>query len=158
MIVWLYGLSGAGKTTIARALKEIYTGAIHLDGDILRKGLNSDLGFSVKDRTENIRRVIEVCKIFGWNNMIICSFITPMNNMRKKIKDEIDGHLIYCKCSIKKCIERDVKGLYKERADKMTGIGSPFEEPDIADLIIDTEKTSEHESLDKLMEYINKVR
>lgn len=158
MVIWLYGLSGSGKTTLANKLKIISPGAICFDGDIIRKGVNSDLGFSLKDRAENIRRIIEICKLFCHNNMIICSFISPIAKIRKKVKKEINGHLIYCKCSIKECQRRDVKGLYANKTKQMTGIDSPFEDnPGDADLVIDTEHNDICFSVNKLREYINTV-
>jgi len=156
MILWIYGLSGSGKTTLGKKIKEFYPGAIHLDGDVIRKGVNSDLGFSMIDRKENIRRVMEICKLFTHNNMIICSFITPLESIREKIKNDLyNAHLIFLKCSLNECKKRDVKGLYKNKTKQMTGIDSPFDDPEIVDLIVDTEYFTEYESVTKIRKYLN---
>lgn len=167
LVVWLYGLSGSGKSTLAHLLErklheeKIFTKL--LDGDNVRTGLNNNLGFSDEDRQENIRRVAEVAKLFSDAGVVtIASFITPKNELRASAREIIgDADLleVYVKASFETCAERDVKGLYaKAKAGEVkqfTGKDSAFEEPDQADLIIDTEAESEAESLAKLHEVVS---
>ena len=152
-IHWFIGLPCSGKTTLAfklyEKLKEKDERIIILDGDILRKGLNSDLNFSEQDRTENIRRIIELCKIlFNQEYTIIVSVITPLNIQREMIKKEFKNSvkLIYLECNIEDCIERDVKGMYKKAMQgsikNFTGIDGSFESPNLVDLKINTSKQS----------------
>jgi adenylylsulfate kinase len=162
-VIWMYGLSGSGKSTLANLLER----RLHsegrlvkvLDGDNIRTGLNKNLGFSDDDRQENIRRVAEVAKLFSDSGIIvIASFITPNNELRQSARDVIgDEDLleVYIKASFETCAERDPKGLYAKvkagEVKQFTGKDSAFEEPDQADLIIDTEAHSEDESLDILV-------
>jgi adenylylsulfate kinase len=159
LVVWLYGLSGSGKSTLAHLLE----GALHaegrftvvLDGDNVRTGLNNNLGFSDDDRRENIRRVAEVAKLFAGAGVVtIASFITPRNELRalaRGLVGDADLLEVYVKASFETCAERDVKGLYaKAQAGEVrqfTGRDSAFEEPDRADLILDTEAETEAQSL-----------
>ena len=136
-----------------------------LDGDNIRSGLNQNLGFSDKDRLENIRRVAEVAKLFAESGaIVIASFITPNNELRKNTREIIgDEDLleVYIKASFEACAERDPKGLYAKvkagEVKQFTGKDSGFEEPDQADLIIDTEAQSEEESLKILTEAVAKA-
>lgn len=167
LVVWLYGLSGSGKSTLAHLLErrlheeEIFTKL--LDGDNVRTGLNRNLGFSDEDRKENIRRVAEVAKLFSDAGVVtIASFITPNNELRAIAREIIGGDdllEVYVKATFETCAERDVKGLYaKARAGEVkqfTGRDSAFEEPDHADLVLDTEAESEVESLAKLHEAVS---
>lgn len=162
-VIWMYGLSGSGKSTLANLLER----QLHaegrlvkvLDGDNIRSGLNQNLGFSDEDRLENIRRVAEVAKLFAEAGaIVIASFITPNNELRKMAREIIgDGDLleVYIKASFEACAERDPKGLYAKvkagEVKQFTGKDSGFEEPDHADLIIDTEAHSEDESLSVLI-------
>ncbi len=166
-IIWITGLSGSGKSTISKAVEKklfldrfnVYT----LDGDNLRLGLNKGLSFSPKDRTENIRRTAEVAKLFSQAGFIaIVSLISPYRSERRKARDvrpEI-FRLIYTKATIEECSRRDVKGLYARakagEIENFTGISSPYEEPEKADLILNTEDESIEESVNKLYEYIKK--
>ncbi|MEO6286962.1 MAG: adenylyl-sulfate kinase [Dyadobacter sp.] len=138
IVIWLLGLSGAGKSTIATLLKEKLDGegffSVLLDGDILRAGINSNLTYSNEDRAENVRRAAEMAKILVENNIItICSFITPMQGHRD-LTHEILGERyfeVFVDCPLEVCEERDVKGLYKkartEGLTNFTGISSAFE-------------------------------
>lgn len=166
-VIWLTGLSGAGKTTIANNLKnELNNNSIYsiiLDGDTIRNGLNSDLDFSEEDRIENIRRASEIAKILCDNGLTtICCFISPTNNLRNLAKNIIGKHNFYeifVNASIEECIKRDVKGLYKKSLNgeliNFSGINSLFEIPENPFLILNTESESENESLKKIMEKIN---
>ncbi|MCC6289531.1 MAG: adenylyl-sulfate kinase [Chitinophagaceae bacterium] len=138
--IWLTGLSGSGKTTIAQLLeqrlKEENYFALTLDGDALRNTLNKDLSFTTKDRSENIRRAAELAKLLVQKNIItICSFITPLQQHRN-IAHSILGNTyfeVYIECPLSICEARDVKGLYKKARNNeikdFTGIGSAFEAP-----------------------------
>ncbi|MFH1791060.1 MAG: adenylyl-sulfate kinase [Candidatus Omnitrophota bacterium] len=148
--LWLTGLPCAGKTTLARRLKEeldnrgYYTA--HLDGDDVRGKLNEDLGFSEKDRNENLRRIAHVSRLFNQNGVfVIASFVSPTDVLRNMIRGIIENfRLVYVKCGLAECEKRDVKGMYKlARSGKIgdfTGVSAPFDEPKDADIIVDTEK------------------
>lgn len=154
-VIWFYGLSGSGKSTIAQALdRQLHDeGRLTkvLDGDNVRGGLNSNLSFSDEDRAENIRRVAETAKLFAEAGLItLASFITPTRELReatRRIIGEEDLILVYTKASYETCQRRDPKGLYakvaKGAVKQFTGKDSGFEEPiaDDPDVVIDTEKT-----------------
>jgi adenylylsulfate kinase len=164
--IWLTGLSGSGKSTIAveleHALLENDHQAYILDGDNIRHGLNKNLGFSPEDRTENIRRIGEVAKLFTHANIIaITAFISPYREDRDEARRlQGDGEFIevYVKCPVEVCEERDSKGLYKKaRAGEIkefTGISAPYEEPENPELTIDTSKTSVEESTRLILGYL----
>lgn len=164
--IWLTGLSGAGKTTIALNLKKLGLDAVLLDGDELRDGLCSDLKFSIEDRRENIRRVAEVAKLFNQNNQTcICSFISPTENIRNMAKSIIgDENFIevYVNTPIMVCQDRDPKGLYKlaktGKIKNFTGIDSVYEPPKNPDFILDCYTNSIEKSALKLYDYLkNKI-
>lgn len=147
--LWLTGLPCSGKTTLGKRLKEELDNrgykAVHLDGDDVRGRLNADLGFSVEDRRENLRRIAHVARLFNENgNFVIASFVSPTNEFRRMIKDIIGNFkLVYLKCSVEACEKRDRKGMYKKarlgEIKEFTGISASFEEPESADLVVDTE-------------------
>jgi adenylylsulfate kinase len=165
-VIWLTGLSGAGKTTLATALSE----QLHssgklctvLDGDVLRDGLNKGLGFSETDRTENIRRAAETAKILLNTGVItICSFISPTNELRtlaKQIIGEDDFIEVFVNSSLAACEKRDVKGLYaKARRGEIpsfTGITAPFDPPQNPAIELRTDEQTVEESLVKLIDCI----
>jgi len=156
--LWLTGLSGSGKSTIAveleHALIENKHQAYILDGDNIRHGLNKNLGFSPEDRTENIRRIGEVAKLFTEANIItIAAFVSPYREDRNNVRKLLDrgGFIeIYVKCSLEVCETRDTKGLYKKartgEVKDFTGISAPYEEPLNPELTIDSSKLSVEES------------
>jgi adenylylsulfate kinase len=153
-VIWFTGLSGSGKSTLANALElRLNEEGCHtylLDGDNVRKGLCADLGFSEKDREENIRRIAEVAKLFCDAGLyVITAFISPIKKDREMAKELIgdeDYIEIYCECSIDECINRDVKNLYnkalKGEIKNFTGISSPYEKPQNCNLTVNTEKNS----------------
>ena len=162
-VVWFTGLSGAGKTTIAheveRLLYQLNCHSVVLDGDNIRHGLCSDLGFSDSDRKENSRRVGEVAKLMMETGLIvITSFISPFRDDREYVRNLLphgDFIEVYCRASLSICEKRDVKGLYR-RARKggianYTGIDSPYEEPINPELALDTEMLSIEESTNQVM-------
>lgn len=138
IVLWMFGLSGSGKTTIARALEnELYSKGIHtklLDGDNLRSGITNNLTFSLEDRVENIRRASEVSKLFMENgSVVICSLVSPTKDIRKQAQEIIGEGFkeIFVNAPFDVCAERDVKGLYKKalagEIKNFTGLDSPFE-------------------------------
>lgn len=167
-VVWFTGLSGAGKTTICKALalkmKSIGYLVEELDGDVLRKGLNSDLGFDMVSRNENIRRAAEVSKILKDSGLIcLSSFITPTKEIREMVRNIIGKENlieIFVNAPLEVCEKRDVKGLYRKARlgliPEFTGISSPFDEPTDADLEIRTDLISVEESVDECLELIIK--
>lgn len=162
-VLWMYGLSGSGKSTIANAAERKLNSQGRftqiLDGDNIRSGLNADLGFSDEDRLENIRRIAEVAKLFLNSGCItLTSFITPkaeLREMARKIVGPEDFVEVYVHASFETCAERDVKGLYaKAKAGGVkhfTGKDSSFEIPENPDLLLDTEKYSLDECVDQLL-------
>lgn len=165
--IWLMGLSGSGKTTIAKALSEKYKlegkKVILLDGDELRKGLNKDLCFSNEDRLENIRRAAEVVQLFLKEEyVVIVAMITPLQEMRAKVKEIIQENLIliYLSTPLSVCENRDPKGLYlKARSGIIkgfTGIDAPFEAPKDANIQLDTNSLSITQCLDIINLYVEK--
>lgn len=164
--IWMSGLSGAGKSTIANALeKRLYAmgkKTMILDGDNVRMGLNSNLGFSDEDRIENIRRIAEVAKLMNDAGLIvITAFISPYRQDRRNAKKIIgrDFREVYVSTSIEECEKRDVKGLYKAaREGKIayfTGISSPYEVPENPDVTIDTEKMGVEECVDQILRQLH---
>jgi len=168
VVLWFTGLSGSGKSTMSHALEErLFNKGCRtfvLDGDNVRHGLNSNLGFSHKDRTENIRRIGEVSKLMMEAGFIIMTaFISPYREDRIAVRNLIpngDFIEIYCKASLETCEARDVKGLYKRaRAGEIknyTGIDSPYEVPENADLIIDTDQETIEGSVDIIVGFLKK--
>ena len=162
IVVWLTGLSGSGKSTLGKALEKKLLEDGHatylLDGDSLRTGPNKDLGFSIDDRNENIRRAGEVCKLFADAGLIvITAFISPLLSQRNSIREKFENGKfleVYVKASLETCEKRDVKGLYKKaRAGEIkdfTGVDSPYEEPVSPEIIIYTEKLSGKDAIEKL--------
>jgi adenylylsulfate kinase len=167
--LWMTGLSGSGKSTVACALEQalLHLGlnSYRLDGDNVRHGLNKNLGFSAEDRAENIRRIGEVAKLFADACCVaITSFISPYRADRdaaRKLHDEASLPFIeiYIECPLDVAEQRDPKGLYKKaRAGEIkgfTGIDDPYEEPLKAELVIDTSKTSVEEAVKTIVDYLN---
>ena len=162
-ILWFTGLSGSGKSTLAHAVeKELYSLGCQtfvFDGDNVRHGLCSDLGFSREDRKENIRRIGEMVKLFLETGIIgLAAFISPYRNDRRRVRNLVSGGdfiEIYCRCSLEVCEKRDTKGLYsRARAGEIkefTGISAPYEEPENADIILDTDKVPLNECVEKIL-------
>lgn len=153
-ILWFTGLSGSGKSTLAHAAEDyLHKQGVRtyvLDGDNIRKGLCKDLGFTERDRTENIRRIGEVSKLMVEAGLItLTAFISPFIRDRQIVRNLVppgDFIEIYCKASLEACEERDPKGLYKKAREgiipEFTGISSPYEEPESPELVLDTESAS----------------
>ena len=166
--LWITGISGAGKTTLANKTKEHLTAQGHnvilLDGDDVRASINDDLNFTMESRDENIRRIAQLAKLLSKQNIVtIVSVISPME-IQRNLAHEIYGdsfHLIYLKASLKRCENNDVKGLYKKAEQKkienFTGMSSPYEEPRHPHLMIDTDVNNEISTANLLEQYINKI-
>ena len=169
VMVWFTGLSGAGKSTVANALESwLFDAGFHsylLDGDNIRQGLNKDLGFSDKDRVENIRRIGEVGKLLADSGLIALSaFISPFRADRQMVRSLFaPGEFIevHVATPLDVCEERDPKGLYKKaRAGairQFTGIDSPYEAPDNPELVIDTSKASIEQATLQIVDYLRKI-
>ena len=164
--VWMTGLSGSGKSTVAKGLERY----LHehgfltqlLDGDNVRVGINNNLGFSKKERTENIRRIAEVSKLFINCGVITLNcFVSPTREIRQMAKEIIGVENfieVFINTSVAECEKRDVKGLYaKARAGEIknfTGIDAPFEAPNNAAVVVNTAELSIDESIQKVLDYI----
>jgi adenylylsulfate kinase len=167
-VIWFTGLSGSGKTTVSSAVEKKLFEMGHftqlLDGDIIRSGINNNLGFSEEDRTENIRRIAEVSKlIMNCGVVVLCAFISPTDDIRRMAKEIIgadDFIEIFVDTPIEVCEQRDVKGLYQKARKGLikdfTGVNAPFEKPQDADLVIDTSVVSLEESVAMVFEVIKK--
>lgn len=166
-IVWFTGLSGSGKSTLAtrveRELFEAGCATYVLDGDNVRHGLNGDLGFSPEDRTENIRRIGEVAKLFVDAGVIVLTaFISPYREDRDRVRESVaqrgDFLEVFVECPLEVCEDRDPKGLYaKARAGEIpqfTGISAPYEAPDAPDLRVDTHDLSESEATARVVQHL----
>ncbi len=166
-VLWFTGLSGSGKSTLANAVEkklfEMDYNVTVLDGDNVRHGLCSDLGFTEEDRHENLRRIGEVAKLFVESGTIVlAAFVSPNRKDREQVRSRLphgDFYEVYCKCDLDVCEERDPKGLYKKaRAGEIpnfTGISAPYEEPIKPDMVVNTSELSIEEEVDHI---INNIR
>jgi len=165
--VWFTGLPCCGKTTIANHLaiilkKKNYT-VERLDGDIIRQSTTSNLGFSKKDRDENIRHATSLAKTLTQKNIIVlASFVSPYRKQRSKARKEIKKFIeVYVRAPVEICKQRDVKGMYQKALDgqikDFTGVDDPYEEPEHPELIVDTDKESVEESVKKVLQKIEEL-
>ena len=165
LLIWLTGLSGSGKSTIASELetrlnKDFGVHTYLLDGDNIRAGLNKDLGFSSEDREENIRRIGEVAKLMvDAGLVVITAFISPFQRDRDLVRELLpDGQFweVYVECPIEICEQRDPKGLYQKARQgeipEFTGISSPYEPPQKPELILNTEKFKLEENVERVIQ------
>jgi bifunctional enzyme CysN/CysC len=164
-VLWFTGLSGSGKSTLAMAVEqELFQRGYNvyvLDGDNVRQGLNANLGFSPEDRAENIRRVGEVAALFADAGLItITSFISPYRADRRRAREAAKEafHEVYVRADLATCEQRDPKGLYRKarrgEIPEFTGISAPYEEPEAAELIVDTKLLSVEESVARIVDYV----
>lgn len=168
VIVWFTGLSGSGKSTLANAVEqELFKQGIRtyvLDGDNIRHGLNNNVDFSVEGRTENIRRIGEVAKLFiDAGVVVLTAFISPFKSDRDRVRSLVGSEEfieVFVDCPLEICEQRDVKGLYKKaRAGEIadfTGISSPFESPENPELTIATGTIPLHQSVEQVTNFILK--
>ncbi|MDC3168075.1 adenylyl-sulfate kinase [Prochlorococcus sp. AH-716-D22] len=166
MVIWFTGLSGSGKSTLANAVNEVLhldgLSTYVLDGDNIRHGLCKDLGFSDKDREENIRRIGEVANLFMNAGIItITAFVSPFNNDRNNVRKIIgskDFIEVYCSADIDVCESRDTKGLYKKarlgEIKEFTGISSPYEAPINPEIVVDTGTLNLDDSVEEVINYL----
>jgi adenylylsulfate kinase len=165
-LIWFTGLSASGKSTIAHLVeKKLHEQGIRtyvLDGDNVRHGLNADLGFSREDRKENLRRIVEVCKLMVDAGLVVLTaFISPYREDRAYVKGKLEDDYIeiYVKCSVEECERRDPKGLYKKARSGIiknyTGVSAPYEEPENPDLVIDTEVMDIEMAVKVVLEFLN---
>lgn len=166
IMIWMTGLSGSGKSTIALGVeRELHKRGILcriLDGDNIRAGINSNLGFSEEDRRENIRRIAEIGKLFvGTGIVTIACFVSPTIELRQMARDiigEEDFREVYIATPLEECERRDVKGLYararKGEVKEFTGISAPFEAPTHPDLRLDTSQMTLKEEVEAVLELI----
>lgn len=162
--LWFTGLSGAGKTTLALQLIEIFIKHeiehSHLDGDTLRKSLSSDLGFSQEDRMEHNRRVIEKCiEEIEKSRAVLVSLISPFKNVREQARQSINGFVeVHLNVPFEECAKRDVKGLYKKamagEIANFTGLTSPYEEPENSEIVLKTHEQTLEESVKTIVDYL----
>lgn len=165
-ILWLTGLSASGKSTIAneiaKALFHLNVQQYVLDGDNIRHGLNKDLGFNDYDRTENIRRIGEVAKLFVDNGQIVLTaFISPFiadRNIVRTLVEQDEFIEVYVECSVETCESRDPKGLYKKAKNgeiqNFTGISSPYEAPINPEITLNTDKQSVQECVETVLRFL----
>ncbi len=165
--IWLTGLSGAGKSTLASLIEQRLRGHHFrvevLDGDVVRTHLSKGLGFSREDRDTNIKRIAFVCKLLTRNGVIcISAAISPYGEAREWARKEIGNFVeIYVKCSLEVCRERDVKGLYKlvdeGKITNFTGVDDPYEEPEHAELVLETDKETAEESVQRIFDKMEEL-
>lgn len=166
-VVWLTGLPGSGKTTIARILeselRERNEKVEVLDGDEVRMGLSPQLGFSAEDRNLHNYRVIYISKLLMRNNVnVIVGLISPYRKTREYARSELDRFIeVFVKASVDECVRRDPKGLYKRalagEIKQFTGIDDPYEEPLSPEISIDTEQETPEESAQKIFQFMEKA-
>ena len=166
ILLWFTGLSGSGKSTIANCVElELHKNSVHtytLDGDNIRKGLNSDLSFSPEDRSENIRRIAETAHLMiDAGLVVLAAFVSPYRNDRNYVRNIVgDDNMveIYINTSVEECERRDVKGLYKKarkgEIKNMTGISAPYEPPLNPNIQINTENTTIVEATKQIINFI----
>jgi len=168
-VLWFTGLSGAGKSTLAHAVEAELFRCGHqvmvLDGDNVRHGLCSDLGFTEEDRHENLRRIGEISKLFVEAGVIVlAAFVSPYRSDRDRVRSMLphgDFLEVYCKCGLETCEARDPKGLYararRGEVKNFTGISAPYEEPLRPELIVETDKESLTEEVARAMEVLRRM-
>lgn len=159
--LWFTGLSGAGKTTLAQKIEQIFQDQGYkvelLDGDVIRTNLSKGLGFSKEDRDTNIKRIGFVCRLLTRNGVIaIASAISPYKEVREYNRNLIDDYVeVFVKCPLDTCIERDKKGIYKKalagEIKNYTGVSDPYEEPVNSEIVIETDKETIDEGVAKIL-------
>lgn len=167
LVVWLTGLPGSGKTTIATGVAERLREKGYrvevLDGDWVRKTINPDAGYTREERRRHLLRVAWIARLLARNGVIVlCSFVSPYRSVRKEIREIIEKEApfleVYVKCPLEECIRRDPKGLYAKalrgEIKHFTGISDPYEPPENPDVVLDTVNNSVHENVEELLKVI----
>ncbi|UCC87215.1 MAG: adenylyl-sulfate kinase [Anaerolineales bacterium] len=165
-VLWFTGLSGAGKTALAKLIEEeLKTRGVRverLDGDVVRKSLTADLGFSKEDRDKNIQRVTFVAKLLSRNGVgVLASFISPYRATRDWVRTEVTNFIeVFVDCTLEECMRRDVKGLYVKalagEIPEFTGVSDPYEAPLTPEIAVNTAEEAIEESFAKIMGYLEK--
>lgn len=163
-VLWFTGLSGAGKTTVAKRVEqELKARGLRverLDGDIVRQSLTADLGFSKEDRDRNIQRVTFVAKLLSRNGVgVLCAFISPYAATRDWVRQEVTNFIeVFVKVSLDEAVRRDAKGLYKKalagEIKNFTGVDDPYEPPQHPEITLDTDNETIEESVDKVIRWL----
>lgn len=164
-VLWFTGLSGSGKSAVAErvaiALEREFGELVErLDGDIVRQHLTYDLGFTKEDRDMNIERVSFVAELLSRNGIcVLASFISPYIERRDKTRDMVTNFIeVFVKCPVEVCADRDVKGLYekamKGEIENFTGVSDPYEEPPNPEIVLETDKETIEESVEKVLDYL----
>jgi adenylylsulfate kinase len=166
MTLWLTGRPCSGKTSISKQLHIELSSrglqVVKLDGDVVRNGLNKDLGFSAKDRFENLRRVAQVCQLFNDNGIfVIAAFVSPTNDLREMVRGIITNlKMCYVSCPLEVAEKRDVKGMYKKARlgimKEFTGISAPFEDPIDPDLIVHSDQMTAIDCVKRIVDFLDK--
>jgi adenylyl-sulfate kinase len=166
--LWLTGLPCSGKTTLADIIAEELRSKNYkverLDGDIVRKSLSRDLGFTQEDREKNLERVIFVSKLLSRNGIIaITSFVSPYCRIRSFARSEIKDFIeVFVKCPVELCIKRDVKGMYKKalngEIENFTGVSHPYEDPKNPEIVVNTDKQTQQESADIIIKKLQEMK
>lgn len=157
--IWMTGLSGSGKTTIAEEFKKIYKNKIlHLDGNKVRRYVNADLKFSIEEREQHLKRIIGICILSEISDIpCIVSTISPLKSIRTSARENLENFIeVYIKCPIAVCEERDPRGLYKSNTTEMIGKDLPYQAPTSPDIVIETNKESVEEAVSKILDYLEK--
>ncbi len=166
IVIWFAGLPCSGKTTLSKEVEKYFQEkglpVQRLDGDVVRTTISDDLGFSKKDRDVNIKRMAYLAQILSNNGVnVVSAFVSPYQEMRNFARSLQDNFIeVYVKCSPKKCVERDIKGMYKKALNNeikdFTGVQDPFEEPVNPEIIVDTENKNKEENAQEIINYIEK--
>lgn len=167
VVVWLTGLPCSGKTTISKELEEYFRGknlpVQRLDGDVVRQTVNSDLGFSKKDRDENIRRVTHIANMLSENGVnVIVAFVSPYRKMRNFARKTCPNFVeVFVKCDLEECQRRDVKGMYRKalagEIQDFTGVQDPYEAPADPELTLETDQHTPEENTAEITKFLDQI-
>ncbi|NCA93879.1 MAG: adenylyl-sulfate kinase [Sphingobacteriia bacterium] len=166
LVIWLTGLPCSGKTTLSKEIEKYFINnnlsIQRLDGDVVRGTISNDLGFSKEDREKNIERMSYIAQMLSDNGVnVVLAFVSPYQKMRDFCRSLCEKYIeVHIKCSVEKCKERDVKGMYKKAISgeikDFTGVQDPFEIPESPEITVNTENESIDESMKKIIDYIEK--